>query len=222
MHPYPYSLYLSQQTYHNQTLTLMRLFSLLLIGFLYLGSGLLKAQNTVINFDVIYDGKSIGTVTASKEVNGNKIVKNLRSNTDAKVLMLSVHVESEVHVKTEGEILTSATAYRHANRGAEDIETTTIKGAGNTYDIVKNGEKIQLTHVGIKFCVTDMYFTEPLGITKVFSSTYGTFLNVKYVSKGVYMITLPDGKTTTFTYVNGKLTEAIATISLGNIIFKRK
>ncbi|MBC7487323.1 MAG: hypothetical protein H7282_11285 [Cytophagaceae bacterium] len=187
-----------------------------------MGTGILNAQNTTINFDVIYDGKSIGTLTASKEVAGTKVVKNLRSNTDAKVLMLSVHVESEVHVKTEAEILTSATAYRHANRGAEDIQTTTVKGAGNTYDIVKNGEKIQLTHVGIKFCVTDLYFTEPLGITKVYSNTYGTFLNIKYVSKGVYMITLPDGKTTTFTYVNGKLTQAVATMSLGNILFKRK
>jgi hypothetical protein len=200
----------------------MRLFSFLLISFLYLGSGILKAQNTVINFDVIYDGKSIGTLTASKEVSGNKIVKNVKSNTDAKILMLSVHVESEVNVKTESELLTSATSYRHANRGAEDIQTTTVKGPGNTYDIVKNGEKIQLTHAGIKFCVTDLYFTEPLGITKVYSSTYGNFLNVKYVSKGVYLITLPDGKTTTFTYVNGKLTEAVAVISLGNIIFKRK
>lgn len=200
----------------------MRIPSFLLISFLCLGTGILKAQNTTINFDVIFDGKSIGTLTASKEVAGTKVVKNLRSNTDAKILMLSVHVESEVHVKSEGEIMTHATAYRHANRGAEDIQTTTTKGPGNTYDIVKNGEKIQLTHVGIKFCVTDLYFTEPLGITKVYSSTYGTFLNIGYVSKGVYKISLPDGKTTTFTYVNGKLTQAVATMSLGNVLFKRK
>lgn len=200
----------------------MRIFPLLLICFFFIGSTTIKAQNTVINFDVIFDGKSIGTLTASKEVAGTKIVKNLRSNTDAKILMLSVHVESEVHVKTEGEILTSATAYRHANRGAEDIQTTTVKGTGNTYNIVKNGEKIQLTHAGIKFCVTDLYFTEPLGVTNVYSSTYGAFLPVKYISKGVYKIILPDGKTTTFTYVNGKLTGAVATMSLGDITFKRK
>jgi len=200
----------------------MRLSSFLWIVFLCLGTGILKAQNTTVTFDVIFDGKSIGTLTAAKEVTGTKVIKNLRSNTDAKVLMLSVHVESEVQVKTEGEIMTSATAYRHANRGAEDIQTTTTKGAGNTYDIVKNGEKIQLTHVGIKFCVTDLYFTEPLGITKVYSSTYGTFLNIAYVSKGVYKITLPDGKTNRFTYINGKLTQSVATMSLGNILFKRK
>lgn len=200
----------------------MRIFPLLLICFFFIGSTTIKAQNTVINFDVIFDGKSIGTLTASKEVAGTKIVKNLRSNTDAKILMLSVHVESEVHVKTEGEILTSATAYRHANRGAEDIQTTTVKGTGNTYNIVKNGEKIQLTHAGIKFCVTDLYFTEPLGVTNVYSSTYGAFLPVKYISKGVYKIILPDGKTTTFTYVNGKLTGAVSTMSLGDITFKRK
>jgi len=200
----------------------MRIPSFLLISFLYVGSTLVKAQNTTINFDVIYDGKSIGTVTASKEIEGKKVVKNLRSNTDAKVLMLSVHVESEVKVHSEGEIMTSATAYRHANRGAEDIQTTTVKGAGNTYDIIKNGEKIQLTHVGIKFCVTDLYFSEPLGISSIFSSTYGAFLPLKYISKGVYKLVLPDGKTTTFTYVNGKLTQAIATMSLGDILFKRK
>ncbi|MDF2455629.1 MAG: hypothetical protein K0R51_1622 [Cytophagaceae bacterium] len=200
----------------------MRLLSILLLSFLYLGTGISNAQNTVITFDVIFDGKSIGTMTASKEVAGTKVVKDLRSNTDAKILMLSVHVESEVHVKTEGEILTSTTAYRHANRGAEDIQTTTVRGTGNTYDIVKNGEKIQLTHVGIKFCVSDLYFTEPLGITNIYSSTYGAFLPVKYISKGVYKLVLPDGKSTTFTYVNGKLTGAVATMSLGDITFKTK
>lgn len=200
----------------------MRLFYSLLISVFFVGPHLVKAQQTVINFDVIYDGKSIGTLTAAKEVEGKKVIKNLRSNTDAKVLMISVHVESEVKVHSEGEIITSATAYRHANRGAEDIQTTTLKGTGNVYDIVKNGEKIQLTHVGIKFCVTDLYFTEPLGITSVYSSTYGAFLPLKYVSKGVYKIVLPDGKTTTFTYIGGKLTQAVATISLGEILFKRK
>jgi len=200
----------------------MRIFSFLLISLLYVGSIQVKAQNSVIHFDVIFGGKSIGTLSASKEVNGTHVVKNLRSNTDAKVLMISVHVESEVHVKSEGEIITSATAYRHANRGAEDIETTTTKEKGNTYTIVKNGEHISLTHVGIKFCVTDLYFKEPLGITSVYSSTYGAFLQVKYQSKGVYKIILPDGKSTVFTYVDGKLTQAVATMSLGDIIFKRK
>jgi hypothetical protein len=200
----------------------MRTFSFLLISFLYLGSTLVKAQHTVINFDVIYDGKSIGTLTASKEVEGKKVVKNLRSNTDAKILMISAHTESEVKVYSEGEIMTSTTAYRHANRGAEDIQTTTTKGAGNTYDIVKNGSKIQLTHVGIKFCITDLYFSEPLGISSIYSSTYGDFLPLKYISKGVYKIVLPDGKTTTFTYIDGKLTQAVATVSSGDILFKRK
>ncbi len=200
----------------------MRLLSFILISFLHLGTGSLKAQVTTINFDVIFHGQSIGTLSASKEVLGNKIIKNLRSTTDAKVMLLSVHVESEVQVKTEGEILISATAYRHANRGAEDIQTTTVKGAGNTYDIRKNGEHIELTHVGIKFCVIDLYFTEPLGITKVYSSTYGTFLTINYVSKGVYRITLPDEKTITFTYVSGKLTQTVVTMSLGDILFKRK
>ncbi len=200
----------------------MRIFSFLLISFFYFGSTLVKAQNTVINFDVIYDGKSIGTLTASKTVEGKKIIKNISSNTDAKVLMINVHVESEVKVHSEGEIMTSATAYRHANRGAEDIQTTTIKGAGNVYDIVKNGQKIQLTHVGIKFCVTDLYFAEPLGISSIYSSTYGEFLPLKYVSKGVYKIILPDGKSTTFTYVGGKLTQALVSASVGEILFKRK
>lgn len=201
---------------------MLRILCFFLLSFFLLKSHFTQAQTTVTTFDVIYNGKSIGTLTASKELEGKKVIKNLRSNTDAQVLMLSVHVESEVKVHSEGEIMTSAIAYRHANRGAEDIETTTTKGTGNTYEIVKNGEKIELTHSGIKFCIADFYFTEPLGITKAYSSTYGTFVNVRYISQGVYSINLPDGKSTTFTYVNGKLTKALTGMSLGQIEIKRK
>ena len=200
----------------------MRIFSFVLISFIYLGSTLVKAQQSTIHFDVIYAGKSIGTLTASKEVEGKKNVKNLSSTTDSKALVISEQIESEVRVQSDGEIMTSTTAYRHAKREPEDIQATTTRGTGNTYDIVKNGAKIQLTHVGIKFCVADLYFSEPIGISSIYSSALGTFFPIKYVSKGVYKIVFPDGKTTTFTYVDGKLTQAIAITSLGDILIKRK
>ncbi|MDB5273795.1 MAG: hypothetical protein JWO58_2162 [Chitinophagaceae bacterium] len=199
---------------------MMRTIFISLLSLLFHGATM--AQTTVINFDVIFGGNTIGTLTATREIKGTQVIKNLRSNTDAKVLMLSVHVESEVHLKTESEVLTAATSYRHANRGAEDIETSVNKESGTQYKVIKNGTTKIITNSGIKFCVTDLYFKEPVGITTAFSNTYGEFLSVKPKGKGIYTLVLPDGKTTVFNYVNGKLTQMEANISVGTILFKRK
>lgn len=198
----------------------MRLLYFILCSFLSIG--ILTAQNSKINFEIVFNDDIIGSLTATHEVKGSQTIENLTSNTDVTILFLSIQVESEVETKKVGGVLISATAFRHANRGIEDILTTTIREKDKSYHIAKNGEHIYLTHIGIKNCVSDLYFNEPLGVTSVFSSTLGQFIPLKYISKGVYKIILPDGNTNTFTYVNGQLTQAVATISLGNVIFKRK
>lgn len=58
----------------------------------------------------------------------------MKSVTDAKVMIMSIHVESEVEASHENDILLKGTAYRHTNRGEEDIYAEVIR-AGNTYQV---------------------------------------------------------------------------------------
>jgi len=194
------------------------LLSILLLG----GTIKVIAQKAVYNFDVAFNSKNIGTLTASREVKDTIEVKNLRSNTDAKIFMLSVHVESEVNTKKKHGVLLNATDYRHANRGTEDIQTVVKKISAANYKVVKNGNEKLVANNGIKVCVIDLYFNEPIGVKSVFSNTHGEFLALEAKSKGEYQLTLPDGKKNVFTYTNGTLAKVVSRLAVGEIVFTRK
>ena len=66
---------------------------------LFLFSGLVaRSQKLEVKFEVTLKGKSIGNLYAVEEKTGNRIVRDLRTNTDAKVIVMAVHVESELNV----------------------------------------------------------------------------------------------------------------------------
>ena len=58
-----------------------------------IGSSLF-AQKTEITFEVSFKGKKIGVVKAIEEKTGAKSIKDLKTETDTKILMMSLHVES--------------------------------------------------------------------------------------------------------------------------------
>lgn len=182
----------------------------------------LSAQSTVYKFDVLMNGDLIGTLTATKNTTGKKVVKNLSNTTKTKVFLLSIHVESEIYASYENDILTGSFAYRHVNRGAENIETTVKLLPDKRYKVAKNGVEKFLPSDAIRYTVVDLYFKEPKGLTSVFSNTHGDFIKMASISPNQYEITLPDGKKNIFTYLNGKLMKVEAPVAVGNIVFKRK
>ena len=113
-------------------------------------------------------------------------------------------------------------AYRHVNRGSENIETTVKRKSNTEYISTRNGETKHLQIEGIKYSVIDLYFKEPKEITSVFSNTHAELLELTAKAEGVYELKLPDGKKNKFTYSNGKLVRVEAAISVGQIVFKRK
>jgi hypothetical protein len=195
----------------------------LFVTLIFIGAfSMAQAQKTKIEFDVMFNSDPIGTLTATSEANDSTVVKDLHSNTDAKVFMLSIHVESEVKTHVKKGVLLNATAFRHANRGSEDIQTTVKKLSSSQYQVIKNGQEKKLPTNGIKFCVIDLYFKEPKGVTTAFSNTIGEFLKITPMGNGEYVLNMPDGKKNKYTYVNGALTTVKSSIAVGEVVFKRK
>ena len=179
------------------------------------------AQSTVSLFDVTMNDKKIGVLKATKNINGKMVTKNISSSSKTNVLALSVHVESEVYVTSENDILKTSFAYRQVNRGSENIETTVKFLAPSKYEIVKNGVNTVINS-NINYSIVDLYFKEPKGLYIVFSNTHGAFLNIKSLGNGDYELQLPDGKTNIFRYLNGKLVQVEAKMMVGKVIFQRK
>lgn len=181
----------------------------------------LVAQKIEIAFEVSFKGKKIGIVKAIEEKTGTKSIKNLKTETDTKILVVSVHVESEVKVIKENNVLIEGTAYRHANRGSEDVHAHVKKIGSKSYQRERNGKKSKIENLDITICMVDLYFNEPKGITSVFSNMYAEKLELKAMGAGKYQLITPDKKNSYYTYQNGKLITVEADTPVGKVLSKR-
>lgn len=191
---------------------------------LLINLGLLQvswAQKSEIVFNVNFKSEHIGTLHAIEEKKGTTSIKDIKTVTDTKVIMMSLHVESEVTTAHENGSMIKGTAYRHANRGAEDVHAMVTKIDSKTYQVERNGKKEKMDNMNIAFCVADLFFKEPKGIKNVFSNMYAKMLTLKELGQGKYLLVTPDNKNSYYTYQNGKLITVETDTPLGKVISKR-
>lgn len=181
-----------------------------------------QAQTLEYAFEVTFKDKKIGTLHAKEEKSATRTIKDLRTETDTKIIMMSIHVESEVSVTHSNDGLIKGTAYRHANRGSEDVHAHVTRLGTNLYEIERNGKKDKLENTKITFCVIDLYFREPKGIKNIFSNMYAQMLSIKQIEPGKYQLITPDKKNSTYTYRNGKLMTIETDTPVGKVISKRQ
>lgn len=195
--------------------------SKLILLLLFLSFQLSLAQKVENVFKVSFKNKDIGTIHAVEDRSGTKSTKDLRTQTDAKVLMISVHVESEVKSTHDNGVLIEGTSYRHASRGAEDVNAHVIKIGDKLYQREKNGKKSTIEKQEITICVIDLFFREPKGVKTIFSNMYADFLTLKEIGSGKYQLVTPDKKDSFYTYQNDKLIMVESNTPLGKVISSR-
>jgi len=198
----------------------MKKYLILIVCFLLTGN--LLAQKTETIFNVFLKDENIGQIVASETISGNSIVRDIRSKTDAKILAFSIHVESDTKITKGNEIMTEGIAYRHANRGAEDVHASTKRVANKKYERNKNDKKSILENTDITFCVADLYFKEPTGLTKIYSNMWAEMVEIKNLGNGVYQVTTPDKKKSLYTFKNSKLVVIELDTPAGKIVSRRK
>jgi len=180
----------------------------------------LSAQKTELQFDIYFKGDKIGSLKATEDKVSNQVVKEIKTQSDTRVFSFAVHVESELHTVHENGNLIKGTAYRHANRGSEDVHAHTEKGTNGQYQRERNGKKSTLAQA-ITICVADLFFREPKGLTKVYSNMHADFVTVKPLGSGKYQVTSPDKKVAYYTYQNGKLAMMEVDTPVGKATTKR-
>lgn len=194
----------------------------ILFIYYFLISMSLQAQKTQTLFDVFLKDENIGKITAIETITGSTIVRDIQSTTNAKILAFSIHVESDTKIIKGNEIMTEGIAYRHANRGAEDVHATTRRVANKKYERNRNDKKSFLENTDISFCVADLYFKEPKGLSKIYSNMWAEMIDIKSLGSGVYQVTAPDKKKSLYTYKNSKLVTIELDTPAGKVVSKRK
>jgi len=192
----------------------------LLASFLLVGT-ITHAQKQEVLFDVIYKDEKVGVLHAQETKTESKSFKLLTIETNTTFLFIPIHMESEVTTTQKNGILTEGTAYRNASRKSNDVIATVTKIGYKLYQRERNGVKDKIRNQRITYCVVDLYFKEPLGVTKVFSNMYAQMPELKRMDNGQYQLITPDNNNSLYSYKNGKLISIGVDTFVGKVISKR-
>lgn len=136
------------------------------------------------SFDVMFKDEKVGVLHAKEAKSESKSFKELTIETNSTFLFIPIYTESEVTTTQENGILIEGTAYRNASRNSSDVSATITKIGFRHYQLERNGVKDKIRTKAITFCVVDLYFKEPIGVTQVFSNMYTQMQKLKRIDIG--------------------------------------
>ena len=179
------------------------------------------APEKEVRFEIIFDDKKIGHVEVVESQQGEHVVRDLKTVSDAHVF-ITIHVETEAKVtRNKAGLIVEGIGYRHANRGSEDVHAHTQIITEDKYKVNRNGKSWVLDDHPIDYCVADMYFKEPVGKSQVYSNMYGANLKIASLGGGKYHVITPDDKDSYYTYQNGLLKQVVVSTPLGKVKTRR-
>ncbi|MBU3675646.1 MAG: hypothetical protein FGM54_00460 [Chitinophagaceae bacterium] len=175
-----------------------------------------------LHYDVVKDSKKVGYFQIGRAVNPGEVV--IRSESTVRVSMLfTIEVIDKMYAVFRNNVLHTATIYRTLNGNVRVNNLTQWqngKYALSTKDDKNNGAFTQT----IRFTTVSLYFDEPLNLTEVYSEKFQRMVAIKSIGIHKYQLTLPDGNTAKYTYVNGYCSEVEAQTDWAVIkfVFKEK
>lgn len=170
-----------------------------------------------MHLDVMLGSKKIGDINATATKEGKDIFYEMTSKVQVKI-MLDVLVESKTNAMFKDGKLLSSKAFRRTNMASENKETM-VKWNGKKYEITRTNEKPITLSTPIYYCVTDLYYREPIGQAQVFSEAQGMYLPLTTLPNHQYQLQVNDNKKDVYSYLNGKLTQVETTIAMRTVLF---
>lgn len=177
--------------------------------------GFLLAQS--IHLDVMMDNEKAGDIQVNAKKQGRQTEYEMTSNVKVKMIFEVTMEGKTTDVLRDGKLFSSH-AKRTSSIGSENKETTTIWD-GKKYNITKSNDDPTTLPTLISFCLTDLYFKEPLGISQVFSEMQGVYLPLTVLQNHQYQLQVNDSKKDVYTYANGKLVKVETVMAMKKITY---
>jgi len=185
------------------------------VGIFFLISVNVFAQK--IELDVLMGDKKIGEIKTEKKAKGKTASYTLSSTVDV-TMLFKVQVTTLASNTFTNGLLTTSQANRKSNMQTENKTTATIWKA-KAYEINRDNVIATLTEP-VKYCVTNLYFEEPVNQQNAFSEIQALQLPIKSLGNHEYEISQPGGKKDVYTYVNGKLQKVMTVIAMKQVEFR--
>ena len=172
-------------------------------------------------FAIEIAGIRVGTVTAIREEKpGNRSVITTVSDVKIHLLVYTVKVYYKAITQFTGAKLAGSFVDAHTNRGNYMARTDWKQ---DHYEVVAHQYKYDHTATireTIDFTLLGLYFTEPVGRTRIYSEYFGDFFSVEKTGPGQYR-TLLDEKEDEYVYEKGQLMKVIRHNKIKNFVLTR-
>lgn len=171
-------------------------------------------------YDILLAGKSVGelTITPSRAADGSEHTR-VRGAIDT--FMYDVVYVSEN--RFENGVLKTSMSSQEVN-GKPKEKTVTVRNADRYRVTIAHGQSAAKETAGIfhpiNLTVTSLYYREPLNMKRIYSDRYGVMCPVQRVDTGIYDVVMPEGRTTRYTYAEGRCQEVKSQIAGLNLIFR--
>ena len=165
------------------------------------------SSGQVHEYRVLWKGDSIGYVSATLYDSNGYDVYHIHS--DVRVWFFGTkRLNTYFHSVFHADELLSGVTYSTKNDQME--YWSSAKRDGDSYAIHVDNNKKQINFDDkIQYSITTLYHQEPVGISKIFSERYGTFLEVIEISPHHYTLEKPNGRLTEYTYRDGICTKVV-------------
>lgn len=185
-----------------------------ILGLLVSLNGRLAAQKKL--YDVYFMGTRVGNMTIERRLEGNMEFYDLRSHSEANLLL--THRVNEIEMRSiykDGQLISS---FSKVTNNGEVESYASATWDGRKYQVQTEKGKFSVEEPA-DFSVVKFYFFEP-HTDKIFTERIGRFVPLYSPSKGVYQYRLPTGDLNIYTYKNGVLTDVTVKRSIGSAQIK--
>ena len=159
-----------------------------------------SAQTLV--YDIVLFGKTIGTATVERALEGEVTEYRMNTSVEAKVMFKERTSSADIRLVFRNDVLQEGTVVRERDGDRTDVSITR---QGQRYTVLRNGERKEQNEP-IRLVSTQFFFEEPAGRQRVYVEKLGEWVDIESKGDGVY-ITHVDGARNTYHYRAGQMVE---------------
>ena len=160
----------------------------------------LWAQTQQLNYDVLMKDEKIGTMKVLKITQKEHVSYTIESTiTVNKIVSMLVEFKSTAEFH-RGKMIKSSNKQIINGKVQNDTRTS---WDGNQYQIYTLTGNSKLKEKTIDYDICMLYFDEPNKRKRIYSDTYGKWMNIKSFDNHQYDLLLPDSKRSTYTFNYG-------------------
>lgn len=186
-----------------------------------LPAGIVWSTSRQVNpqqFRVEMQGRTIGMLSTSQIIENNRITYLLHTGVKIDVV-INVAVTENISDVFEYDTLVKSVQKRTVNDKVKS--NNTLQKTRTGYQLVNASQESSQLNEHITQSVLSLYYEEPADGDRVYSEHFQQVLTIQKSGVGKYCLELPNGSSSTYTYMKQKLQQVESQTSWGRITFIR-